>query len=75
MRNPRTLNDVRKDPRVREVSDERAYGNPIFVYLAKGWCDPDWDPVGWPDCDIISEEHVAKIIERMKYVMRSPNQH
>lgn len=70
MGNPRTLNDVRKDLRVREVSDERFYGNPIFVYLHKGWCDPEWDPVGWPDCDIISEEYVAKILERMKSVTR-----
>ena len=71
MKKPRTLNELRNDPRVRDVLDERGYGNGIFVHLANGWCDPEYDPVGWPDCSTIREDTVKEVLARFKYVNRN----
>jgi hypothetical protein len=33
----RTYNDILKDPRVDSVSDERGYGDGVWVYLKQGY--------------------------------------
>lgn len=42
LKKPRTIADLRNDPRVTDISDERGSGDGVWVYLIAGWqssCD------------------------------------
>jgi len=64
-RTPRTLQQIKDDPRVEDVSDERQLDSGIWVYLKDGWCDPYHDPKGWPDCNSLREDTVKALIPRL----------
>lgn len=69
MSNPRTLAQLRKDPRVKEVSDERGtFDQGIWVYLKAGWFNDEFDF----NCTFIHEQTVAEVCNAMRHLKHRP---
>jgi len=64
MKKLRTLTDIRKDPRVKEVSDERGSGEGIWVYLTNEYFND------FLDSGKIHEETVSECLEQMNRDVR-----
>ena len=60
----RTLTDIRKDPRVKEVSDERGSDEGIWGYLTSDYFND------FLDSGKIHEETVAECLEQMNRDVR-----
>jgi len=71
MRNPRTLAELRKDPRVEYISDERRDNGGIWVYLKEGWYNAEQS--GPADrLHQIHEDTVRECCDILKYVEQEP---
>ena len=55
----RTYNDILNDPRVDSVSDERGYGDGIWVYLKKGYINQRLE------CGTIHEHTIAECCQQL----------
>lgn len=69
MKAPKTWKQIKADPRVESVSDERHLGSGLWVYLKPGWADQNFDP-GWQDCSMIHEDTVKEICTRLGGVVQ-----
>ena len=49
------------DKRIEEVSDERKFGDGIWLYLIKGWCRDD-------GAHCVHEDTVKECKEELKYI-------
>ncbi len=58
---PKAIVALRADPRVREIDDERAYGNGFWLYLSQGWSDD-------ADAHVVHADTAAELAELMRYV-------
>ena len=63
MKNPRTLQQIKDDPRVSFVSDERP-ADGIWIYLINEWTNPQLE------CGTIHEHTVKECILWMRYIER-----
>ena len=55
----RTYNDILNDPRVDSVSDERGYGDGIWVYLKQGYINQRLE------CGTIHEHTIAECCQQL----------
>lgn len=60
---PKSIIALRADPRVREIDDERVYGNGFWLYLRHGWSDD-------ADAHVVHADTAAELVEHMRYVRR-----
>lgn len=67
MKAPKTLNQIKSDPRVESVSDERSSDEGIWIYLREGYYDPKHDPHF--KTTAIHERTVAEAAARMRDVV------
>ena len=58
----RNIASVRRHPLVRDVSDERASGDGVWIYLKNGWVCSN------SECNAISEDTLADAVECLKQV-------
>jgi hypothetical protein len=74
MKAPKTLNDLRNDHRVEEVSDERGSGDGIWVYLTKDWySEMTGNHSSAADLShTIHEQTVEKCWEQMRHIAANP---
>lgn len=63
----RNIASVRRHPLVRDVSDERARGDGVWIYLKNGWVCSN------SECNAISEDTLADAVECLKHVYFDAN--
>jgi hypothetical protein len=59
------LDQLRADPRVSDISDERAYDEGVWVYLVPGWVSDS------TDTGTIHERTLADIRSEMRSIRQS----
>lgn len=59
MRNPRTLRELKADPRVSSIGDERDTDDGVWVYLAPGW----WNPLD--ECSVVHRDNWKQAMAAM----------
>lgn len=61
---PRSIAEVKADPRVADFSDERGNGDGIWIYLVAGYDN------GSPETHAVSEDTVAEALEAFRGIRK-----
>jgi len=60
----KTLNDIKKHPAVKYVSDERSVDDGIWIYLKGEYWNPEME------CRIIHEQTIPEVIQKLKGIKK-----
>lgn len=61
---PRSMAEVKRDPRVRDVSDERGMGDGVWIYLVAGYDN------GSPETHAVSEDTVGEALAAFRGIRK-----